>query len=118
MNDMNSVADQWLNAWNSRNIDNIMLHYADDIAFNSPLIIKLGFNETGYITGKDDLKKYFEIGLKKYPDLSFEMFNVTTGVSSLVIVYKSVNNMAAAEYMEVNDAGLITKTSAHYFASN
>lgn len=96
-------ATQWLNAWNSHNIDNILEHYANDIEFYSPLIPLLKFNDEGVIRNKTDLKKYFEIGLNTYSDLHFQFHHCFVGVNSLVIYYTSVNGRLSAEVFELNE---------------
>ncbi len=33
---MNNFAQEWLNAWNSHDLEAIMAHYAEDVIFYSP----------------------------------------------------------------------------------
>lgn len=64
-------ADEWIGAFNAHDLDAIMAHYADKLEFYSPLIPLLKFNETGCITSKGDLERYFQVGLSTYPDPAF-----------------------------------------------
>lgn len=107
-------ATQWLNAWNSHNIDNILEHYANDIEFYSPLIPLLKFNDEGIIRNKTDLKKYFEIGLNTYPDLHFQFHHCFVGVNSLVIYYTSVNGRLSAEVFELNENSKAKRVLCNY----
>jgi metal-dependent HD superfamily phosphatase/phosphodiesterase len=91
-----------------------MVHYADSIDFTSPFIIELTNDPNGRISNKNDLKDYFSRALNQFPELHFELLNSFLSVNSLVIHYKSVNNMMAAEYFEFNDHGKITRVIAHY----
>lgn len=109
-------AHEWVQAWNSLNIEDIMSHYSEDLEFSSPIIKQMGVNEQGTITDKEELKNYFSKALQKYPDLKFELHYVLSGVNSLVLYYKSINNMFAAEYMELNNEGKVTRVKAHYAA--
>ena len=109
-------ANEWVHAWNSHDLDNIMSHYSDMLQFTSPLIKQIGINEIGTITNKAELKSYFEKGLQKYADLRFELYHVLSGVNSVVLFYKSVNNMLSAEYMELNEEGKVISVRAHYAA--
>jgi ketosteroid isomerase-like protein len=34
------AAKDWCDAWNCRDLDGIMLHYADDVEFSSPTVVK------------------------------------------------------------------------------
>jgi hypothetical protein len=112
--DKQHFAQEWIAAWNSHNIDNIMQHYADDIDFCSPLIVKLFNKPNGTITDKNQLRDYFIKGLAAYPGLHFELHHVLEGLNSVVLVYKSVNNTLSAEYMELNENGLVSRVKAHY----
>lgn len=43
-------ADEWITAWNNGDIEAIMRHYADDVIFSSPFILKNQINNKGYNT--------------------------------------------------------------------
>jgi hypothetical protein len=105
---------EWIDSWNSHSIDKIMIHYSDSIDFTSPFIVQLNNDPNGRICNKNDLKDYFCRALNKFEDLHFELLNIFLSVNSLIIHYKSVNNMIAAEYFQFNDHGKIIKVDAHY----
>lgn len=109
-----SFARQWIDAWNSRDLTAIMRLYADDIVFQSPYIIKLGINEEGLIDSKSELETYFSKALSVYSDLHFELYEVLSGASSVILCYKSVNNRMAAELMQLDAEGKISLVKAHY----
>jgi len=107
-------AREWVAAWNSHNLNVIMGHYADEIEFYSPLIVKLNINPEGRISDKQPLKEYFTKGLAAYPDLEFKLHHVLVGHGSVVLYYESVNNTMSAEFMQLNAEGKITAVRAHY----
>ena len=107
-------ADEWINAWNSHDLDRIMSHYAEELEFYSPLIVRLNINPDGRITHKTDLRDYFKIGLEKFPDLHFSLQHVLVGLNSVVLYYGSVNNTLSAEFMLFNEEGKISQVRAHY----
>lgn len=110
----NHFAAAWIEAWNKHDINEILSHYADDVQFYSPFIKLLNFNESGVITNKTDLKKYFEIGLNAYPELHFQFHQCFTGINTLVIYYTSVNGRLAAEVFELNEEGKAVKVFCNY----
>ena len=114
MNNYDVFAREWIEAWNSHNIQSIMAHYANDIDFVSPIAARLLDNTSGQIRNLHDLRSYFLKGLEAYPSLHFELYHVLEGVNSVTLVYKSVNDMIAAEYMEINKSGKVGKVRAHY----
>jgi len=107
-------AEQWITAWNNRDIEAIMECYADDIDFNSPFISEMGIDVNGYITNKDELKKYFEKALQKNPELHFELLHILAGSHSIVMFYKRMNKSLAGEYVELNENNKIIRSRSHY----
>ena len=109
-----NFAKDWIAAWNSHDIEKIMHHYADEIEFTSPLIVKLLNRSDGKVNGKDELRTYFLKGLETYPELHFTLYNAFAGVNSLVIYYKSVKNLIAAEVFILNKQGKVQHCYCHY----
>ena len=107
-------ADEWIESWNSHDLDRILSHYTDDFEIITPMIkVALGI-ETGTLKGKEDIRKYWEAALKKVPDLYFELKEVTEGVESVAIYYTSVLGKMAIEVMFFNEEGMVNKVIAHY----
>lgn len=116
MNGINhhDLAREWIHAWNTHNLDLILKHYHEDVEFTSPFISRLTNRTDGTIRGRKDLGDYFARGLAAYPDLHFKLIRVLSGVRSCVLEYQSVNGLQAAEFMELDDDGLVRRVSAHY----
>ena len=109
-------AAEWIAAWNARDLDRILAHYARDIEFTSPFVSRLLGRNKDTLHGIAVLRVYFSRALNAYPDLRFLLRRVYSGSRSLVIEYQSVSNSLAAEMMEFNDAGLVIRVNAHYAA--
>ena len=111
-----AFAKEWVESWNSHQLDAILSHYSDKVQFTSPFIVRLMNEPSGTITGKDKLRPYFEKGLQAYPDLHFELIEVLEGVDSVTLYYLSVKNLMAAEVMFFDEKGKINRVVAHYSA--
>ena len=112
--DNNAFAKEWVDSWNSHDIDRILAHYSDNFEITTPMIkIALGL-DTGTLAGKQNVRKYWEEALRKMPDLCFELKEVTGSVNSIAIYYKSVMDKMAIEVMFFNDQGEVNKVVAHY----
>ena len=107
-------AGEWVRAWNAHDLQQILAHYAQDVQFSSPFIVKLLGEPSGTIFGKDDLRVYFKKGLDAYPELQFELINVLVGVDSVTLYYRSVRGMLAAEVMFFDESGKVARATAHY----
>lgn len=111
---LKQFAQAWLEGWNSHDLDVILSHYADNIEFSSPLIVKLWGDANGTIKGKENLRSYFAKGLATYPQLKFNLIQLLFGVNSITIYYHSVNNLLTAEVMVLNEEVKAIQVRAHY----
>jgi len=109
-------AVEWISAWNARDLDRILKHYAREIELTSPFVSRFLHGNENTLRGIAVLRVYFGRALNAYPDLRFVARRVYAGAQSLVIEYESVGNLLAAEMMEFNDAGLVSRVRAHYAA--
>jgi ketosteroid isomerase-like protein len=108
------LAEHWVQAWNSHDLDKIMSHYEEDVILVSPLAAKILDDPLGTFKGKKLLRNYFKKGLEVYPDLNFELIDVMWGLSSVVFYYINQKGKKAGEFMEISSAGKITKVIANY----
>jgi ketosteroid isomerase-like protein len=108
------LARDWVEAWNTHNLDRIMSHYAEDVILISPVAAQLLDEPSGTVTGKEALRNYFKKGLEVYPNLKFELLDVMWGISSLVLYYINHKGTKTGEFMEVSSTGKVIKVVAHY----
>lgn len=107
-------AKEWIESWNSHDLENIMKHYSEDIEITTPMIKLAGGIESGSLVGKQSVKDYWNKALTKFPNLHFELIEVTSSVNSVALYYKSIMNKMAIEVMFFNEKGLVNKMIAHY----
>jgi predicted ester cyclase len=107
-------ARDWVEAWNSHNIDRILTHYDDDVVLVSPVALNLLKND-GSVRGKDALRAYFLRGLEAYPDLRFDLKDVLWGLETIVLLYaNNVRGNKTAEVMQISLAGKVLRVWANY----
>ncbi len=112
--DIQKFAKDWIASWNSHDLASILEHYADNIEITTPMIkLALGI-DSGSLKGKEQVADYWRKALQKLPDLEFELYDVTAGVDSVALYYKSVMNKNAIEVMFFNKEGKVDKMIAHY----
>lgn len=112
--DANEFANQWVKAWNSHELDEIMLHYSNDIVLVSPVAAKILNDPSGVVKGKETLRAYFKRGLEAYPNLKFELIDVMWGVSSIVLYYVNQKGTKTGEFMEIDTDLKVTRVVANY----
>ena len=108
----NDFAAHWLASWNARDLAQILEHYAEDIEFSSPFAA--GLTGDSLVVGKAALTNYFFLALGRFPDLHFSQMRAFPGHDSVVLVYRSVNGLEAAETMVFNSNERVRRVWAHY----
>jgi hypothetical protein len=110
-------ADEWIAAWNTRDVDAVLAHYDDGITFTSPFIVRVAGEPTGTLTGKPALRAYFDKALAAVPNLRFELITVFRGLDSIVLHYRSHRNegsVLAAEVLIFGANGKVVRGYANY----
>ena len=102
-------AEEWIDAWNSHDMNRILSHYTDDFEMSSRLIVeRLGLSE-GKLSGKSAIREYWLPSLSMNPPLRFELVDVFVGISELTIYYKSIGRRVVAETLFIDDSGKATR---------
>jgi len=79
-----SQAQAWCDAWNRRDLDAVMSHYADDVRVCSPLVKKRFPNSDGWLRGAPALRAYFEIGMRVSDTI---VFNAAGQIEQMIACY-------------------------------
>jgi ketosteroid isomerase-like protein len=108
------LAEEWYAAWNAHDLDRILAHYSDEVVFTSPFAVEIAGHPYGRLEGKAALRDYFSAALERFPDLHFEPIALMVGLDSVVLHYRSVMDLPAAELMVLGDDGLVAEVVAHY----
>lgn len=106
-------AKEWIDAWNSHDLDLVLSHYSEDITMSSPYIAQLTGIESGTLTGKAAIRNYWTAALQKAPHLSFKFVQTLLGADSVTIYYRGVRGMAAEVFFFGQDQ-LVVRAAAHY----
>jgi ketosteroid isomerase-like protein len=105
---------EWVDSWNSHDLDRILSHYADDFQMTSPFIAAMMHEPSGTLTGKAKVRAYWAQALERLPDLHFELIEVLASVDSITIYYHAVLGKRAAEVLFFDDTGKVRQAVAHY----
>jgi ketosteroid isomerase-like protein len=111
-----ALANDWVAAWNSHDLDAILSHYDDAVELTSPVAAQLLGRPDGKVIGKAELRAYFQRGLTAYPDLHFQLQDVLWGLNSVVLYYTNQKGTHSAEFMELSPSGKFARVVANYSA--
>lgn len=104
---------EWIDSWNSHDLERILSHYTDDFEMSSPYIAQIAGEPSGVLKGKAAVAAYWAKALERAPTLHFELHLTLVGAESLVIYYRGARGMAA-EIFFFTPNGTVTKSCAHY----
>jgi len=91
MDHAEEFAAGWVKAWNEHDLDALLAHFAEHVTFTSPVAARLLDGSDGVVRGKAALRAYWEEGLRRMPDLRFDIVGTYVGVNTLVINYRNQN---------------------------
>jgi hypothetical protein len=112
-----AFAETWLQAWNAHDVEAVLGHFADDVVFTSPIAAKLIEGSEGIIRGKAALREYWREGLRRIPDLHFELLGIYVGQTTLVLNYRNQSGGLVNEVLTF-DGHLVMSGHGTYLASD
>ena len=111
-------AQEWIDSWNSHDLDRILSHYTDDFEMKSPLILERVAGSHGCLKGKDQVAAYWSPSVSATPPLQFELIDVLAGIDSITLYYRSIGRRVVAETLLFDQQGKATKGMAQWSASS
>jgi len=106
-------ARDWIDSWNSHDLNRILSHYADSFEMSSPVIVQITGEPSGMLKGKGAVRAYWAKALQLNPDLRFELLSTLIGVNSITLHYRSVRG-SAAEVFHFGPDQKVVRAYAHY----
>jgi SnoaL-like domain len=100
-------------AWNRRDLDAIMRRYAEDVALSSPAVVTRMGRADGWLHGKDEVRKYFEIGLQN-PGLHFGLVDVLFGVNAINMIFRRETGVTVSDLFELDNEDRVIRLVACY----
>jgi len=105
-------ADRWVEAWNARDLDEIVACYSADVEFVLPALV--GGDGDRRIGGREALREHFRHGLELAPNLTVTEESLLTGPSGFAILYRREDGHRAIEAVELDPDGLAGRVRVYY----
>ena len=109
-------ATQWVQAWNSHDVEAVLGHFHENVVFTSPVAARVMPETGGVVRGKQALREYWTTALELIPDLHFDVVDVYRGESALVINYRNERGGLVNEVL-VFDGDLVREGHGTYLGS-
>lgn len=105
-------ADRWRDAWNARDLDEIVACYSEGVEFVLPALV--GDEEERKIGGREALREHFRHGLELAPNLSVTEESLLVGPNGFAILYRREDGHRAIETVELDADGLASRVRVFY----
>jgi ketosteroid isomerase-like protein len=103
----------WLGAWNAHDLEAVLAHFAEDATFTSPVAARILDGSDGVVHGKAAPRSYWRKGLRRIPDLRFDLVDIYVGVDTIVINYRNQNGGLVSEVLRF-DGPLVVEGHGTY----
>jgi hypothetical protein len=105
----------WEAAWNARDVEAVLTHFAEDAVFTSPIAPRVGFAADGVVRGRNALRQYWLAALEKNPDLRFKVTAVYCGINTIAIAFQNQEGVDRLEILKFAD-GLVIEGHGTFIA--
>jgi hypothetical protein len=109
-----AMITDWIEAWNTHDLERIMSHYADEIEFTVQTAITRWGKADGKLKGKEELGLHFSKGLALAPDIHFTVEEILWAPNGYAVLYRRENGNRVLDAVELNENGLANRVTAYY----
>jgi ketosteroid isomerase-like protein len=106
--------EEWVRAWNARNLDAILEHYAENIVFRASTVARRWGKPDGVLRGKAELRAHFAKGLELAPALSFTLEEVFLCPEGYAVLYLRENGNRVIDAVLLDGDGRAREVTAYY----
>ena len=112
-----TIALQWLAAFNEHHLENLLALYDDNAEHYSPKL-KIRMPETnGIIFGKPALRKWWQDAFSRFPELHYKVENLTANEQRIFMEYTrqvpDEKDLMVAEVLAIKDGKIISSKVYH-----
>jgi ketosteroid isomerase-like protein len=112
-----SIAFKWFEAFNNRNLEQLLSLYDDDASHYSPKLKVMQPETMGLIKGKPALGIWWEDAFKRLPSLIYKPTSFKAGSDRIFMEYSRIvegeENKLIAEVLEFRDGKIIASRVYH-----
>jgi len=112
------LVQDWIEGWNTRNLDQLMSHYADDAVFISPSVLVTEPDSDGTLHGKAAIRKRYSRVFERCPKLRFELEEVIERPYGIIVIYRKLGVFAEQPGLTVEvfetSGGLIRRNVVYW----
>ncbi|PSK89590.1 nuclear transport factor 2 family protein [Taibaiella chishuiensis] len=110
-----NFAEEWIAAWNAHDVERVLRHYTEDFTIETPVAIRVLPGNDGRVSGKEQVRAYWNKALEMIPDLHFDLLDLLTGMEGITLYYTNMaTGKRSAEQLHFNGQQLVDRVVVHY----
>lgn len=107
MENHQAFADEWIDVWNSRDLDRVLAHYSEAVTIRTPRAMAVLADSQGIVRGRAALADYWSQALAAAPILHFDLEDVFRTVDGLSLLYRNHRGQRVIETMVFGTDSLV-----------
>jgi len=115
--ELESIAHQWLDAFNDQNLEQLLVLYDDRAQHYSPKLRIQKPETNGVISGKDSLRAWWQDAFNRLPTLHYELIRLTPFDNRVFMEYvrhvKDEDDLYVGEMLEIEDGKIVASSVFH-----
>lgn len=112
-----SIAHSWFEAFNAHNLEKLLSLYDDEAQHFSPKLKVRHPDTKGFITGKNELRTWWQDAFDRLPTLHYKVTSITSSSDRVFMEYvrtvEGEAEMLVAEVLEIKEAKIIASRVYH-----
>lgn len=110
-----AFAQDWIDAFNTRDVERILAHYAPEVELISPVYLRFSGGRSDTVRGLPALRDYFTRALQLYPELRFTLLEIAVGTQGVALRYHTnLGDRVAIECFEGPPVRPASRVLCHY----
>lgn len=105
--DLESIAQQWIDAFNKHEVDTLLSLYDDNARHYSPRVEEERPETEGWLEGKDQLREWWQRNFDELPSLRYKLCDSLKSRDCVVMIYiREVSGQPKKqvfEYLKIKD---------------
>ena len=115
--DNREIAKQWLDAFNTKNLEALLALYHPDAVHYSPKLKQRLPETQGLIQGHDAMRGWWQDAFERLPMLHYQLVQLTAQDKRVFIEYirqsPGEEDLNVAEYLEIHDGAIVRSKVYH-----
>ena len=114
---LQSIAFKWFETFNNKELEKLLSLYDDDAVHFSPKLKVLKPETNGFVTGKQQLREWWQDAFDRLPSLNYKVKTLTANGDRVFMEYiRTVDNqedMLVAEVLDIRDDKITSSRVYH-----